>query len=175
LHEGVQQHLVGLAVDLQLAVQAASSDPAAVTTLLRDLERDVQRALDESADLAQSIYPPLLEAGGIAALLRFAAASAHIPASVEVGAGSLPPEVARTVYLAWLSVLEHHAGGTPVTLVVREAEEAVVFEVAGETDPSKGIERLRDRVEALGGRLTVVSEPAGGTRIAGRLPLSRRV
>jgi signal transduction histidine kinase len=175
LHEGVQQHLVAIAVTLQLAVQAAASDPAAVKTLLGELERDVQRALDEAADLAQSIYPTLLEAGGVAALLRSAAASAGVPASVEVGAGSIPPEAARTVYLCWRHMLEHHRGETRATLTVHEAEEALRFEVTGDAVRAHaGFERLRDRVEALGGRLTTGPKPGGGMRVSGSLPLSRR-
>ena len=59
------------------------------------MARDVQQALDETAQLAQRIYPPLLEAGGLAAALRSAAASAGIRASVEVAAGpSYAPELA---------------------------------------------------------------------------------
>jgi signal transduction histidine kinase len=174
LHEGVQQQLVALAVTLQLAVQAADADPAAAKALLRDMERDVQRALDGTAELAQYIYPALLEAGGLAALLRSAAASAHVPASVEVAAGSIPPVVARTVYLCWLEMLEHHRGETRATLTAREAEEALLFEVTGVTAYAEaGFERLRDRVEALGGHLTVGSEPGRGTRISGSLPLAR--
>jgi signal transduction histidine kinase len=175
LHEGVQQHLVALAVNLQLAVRAAASDPAAVMPLLRELESDVQRALDEAADLAQSIYPTLLEAGGVAAMLRSAAATAGVPASIEVGSGSMPPEVARTVYLCWRHVLEHHRGQTRATLTAHQAEGALRFEVTGDAARSQaGFERLRDRVEALGGRLTAGPKPGGGIRVAGSLPLSRR-
>ena len=75
--------------------------------------RDVQQALDETALLAQRIYPPLLEAGGLAAALRSAAVTAGVPASVDVAAGSnYPPEVARTVYMCWLEALEQPSGET---------------------------------------------------------------
>ncbi len=78
LHERVQQNLVALAVNLQLADLAVEADPAAAKTLLAELARDVQQALDETAQLAQRIYPPLLEAGGLAAALRAAAGSAGV-------------------------------------------------------------------------------------------------
>ncbi|MDQ3066806.1 MAG: histidine kinase [Actinomycetota bacterium] len=171
LHERVQQHLVALAVNLQLADQSAD-DPAAAKALLAEMGRDVQQALDEAAHLAQRIYPPLLEAGGLAAALRLAAGSAGIRASVKVAAGArYTPEVAGAVYWCCLEALEH--AGTRATVTVRDEEGAVAFEVVEDGDYSAGgLERLRDRVEALGGRLTIRSEPGRGTRVSGSLPLS---
>ncbi len=183
LHEGVQQHLVALAVNLQLESQLADSDPAAAKALLEEVGRDVQQALDETAQLAQRIYPPLLEAGGgLAAAVRSAAVSAGVPASVEVAAGaSYPPEVAGTVYWCCLEALEHAGAGARATVTVRDEEGALAFEVvedgarsAGAADRSDAeLDRLRDRVEALGGRLTIQSDPGRGTRVSGWLPLSR--
>ena len=69
LHTVVQQQLVALAINLQQAGALADTDPAGATRLLAELERDVQQVLDEAAQLAQRIYPPLLEAG-LAATLR---------------------------------------------------------------------------------------------------------
>ncbi len=172
LHDGVQQHLVALAVNLQLAGPVADSDPAATKALLEDMGRDVQQALDETAQLAQWIYPPLLEAGGLGAALRSAAVSAGIPASVDVTAGSsYPPEVARTVYMCWLEALEHAGGETPATITVREEAGALAFEVFEHAALSDArLDRLRDRVEALGGRVTIGSEPGS---VSGSLPLLR--
>ena len=146
------------------------------------MARDVQQALDETAQLAQRIYPPLLEAAGLAAALRSAVVSAGIPASVEIAPGaSYPPEVAGTVYLCCLEALEHAGGWARATVKVRDEEDAVAFEVIGDGRHSAAtaagsdaaLERLRDRVEALGGRLTIQSERGGGTRVSGSLPLSR--
>ena len=175
LHSGVQQHLVALAVNLQLALQAADSDRAVVTKLLHEMQGDVQRALDETAELAQHIYPALLGARDLAALLRSAAASAGVRASIDVAAGSTPPEVARTVYLCWLDFLEHQASDTQATITVHDETEALVFEVVGIAARSaSGFQLLRDRVEALDGRLDIESEPGRTTRFSGTLPLSRR-
>ncbi len=173
LHEGVQQHLVGLAVNLQLAGRSADADPAATKALLDEMGRDVQQALDQTAQLAQRIYPPLLEAGGLVAALRSAAVSAGIRVSLEVAAGAAyPPEVAGAIYWCCLEALEH--AGAQATVTVREEEEgAVAFEVVGDGSRSDaGLDRLRDRVEALGGRLTIRSGPGRGTRVSGSLPLS---
>ena len=72
------------------------------------MTRDVQQALDETAQLAQRIYPALLNAGGLAAALRSAAAGAGIRVSVDVPAGAnYPPEVAARVYFCCLEAFEH--------------------------------------------------------------------
>jgi signal transduction histidine kinase len=174
LHGGVHQRLVALATSLQLARLAEGSDPAAVETLLEEMTRDVRQALDETALLAQSIYPSALELGGLAALLRAAAVTANVPATVDVSDGSKHgPEIAMTVYLCWLALLARGSNGRPVTIAVGEYEEALTFEIVGEAAGSDAdLERLQDRVAALGGRLTVEPEPGGGIRLAGSLPLA---
>ena len=175
LHDGVHQHLVAVAVTLQLAGQAAASDPAAAKTLLEEMGRDVQQALDETALLAQRIYPATFEAGGLAALLRSAAVNAGVPASVDVSAGSdYAQEVAMTLYLCWLDALARASGKTRVTISAREGEGALAFEVIGNAACwDADFDRVRDRVEALGGRLTMASGREGGVRVSGSLPLSR--
>jgi signal transduction histidine kinase len=175
LHDGVQQHLIALAVTLQLAGQAAGSDPAAVKTLLEEMGRDVQQALDETSLLAQRIYPATLEAGGLGTLLRSAAVSAGVPASVDIAAPSNhPPEVVMTLYLCWLNMLAGGSIETPARIRVRESEDLLAFEVVGNAAWSDAdLDYLRDRVEALGGRLAITPGPGGGTRVCGWLPLSR--
>jgi signal transduction histidine kinase len=169
LHQGLQQHLVALAVALQLAERAADADPEAVKPLLEDMRRDVQQAIDETARLAQRIYPATLELGGLAALLRSAAVNAGVAATVEIDADPrCAPVVAMTIYLCWLALVE--SGGA--TIRVREREKALEFELVGQASDGE-LQRLRDRVESLGGRLTIEPGPGGGTRLAGSLPLGR--
>ena len=174
LHDGVHQLFVALAVNLQLVRQAVASDPEAAGRLVEEMVRDVQRGLDETVLLAQRIYPPMLEAGGLAALLRSAAVDAGVPAAVEVAAGpDHPPEVDMTVYLSWLATLARASPETRVTISVREGQDTLAFEVIGPAAGSDGdLGRVRDRVEALGGQLTIRSERDGRTRASGSLPLS---
>ncbi len=177
LHNGVQQHLIALAVDLQLAGQSADDDLVRTKAVLEDMARDLQQALDEAVQLAQRIYPPLLEAGGLVAALRAAAVSAGISASVEVTAGaSYPPEVAGTVYFCCLEALEQAGPGARATVTVRDEEGALAFDVAAEgiSAPRSraGLDLLRDRVEALGGRLTAGLEH-GTISVSGSLPHSQ--
>lgn len=175
LHDGVQQHLIALAVNLQLAGQAAGSDPAAAKTLLEEMGRDVQDALDQTSLLAQRIYPATLEADGVGTLLRSVAASAGVPASVDVAARSNhPPEVVITLYQCWVNMLACASVQTGASIRVRESEDMLVFEVVGNTAcPDADLDYLRDRVDALGGRLAVTSSPGGGTRVSGSLPSPR--
>ena len=173
LHGGVHQRLVALATSLQLARLAEGSDPAAVETLLEEMTRDVRQALDETALLAQGIYPSALELGGLASLLRAAAVNAGVRATVDVSDGaSHAPEIAMTVYLCWLALLARGSNGRPVTIAVGGDEEALTFEIVGDSSGSaEDLERLRDRVAALGGRLAIEPEPGGSVRLSGSLPL----
>jgi signal transduction histidine kinase len=170
----VQQHLVALAVNLQRTSDVVGSDPASAKDLLEQMRLDVQEALDEAAQLAQWIYAPLLDVGGLAAALRSAAIRAGISASVVVAPGArYPPDFAGTVYLCCLEALEHAGAGARVTLEVRDEDGAVAIELVEDGDRSAaGPDRLRDRVEALGGRLTVQPEPRRGTRVSCSLPLA---
>ena len=180
LHDGPQQHLVALAVNLQLVRRLADADPVAAKALLDEMERDVQEALDETVELARRIYPPLLEAGGLAAALRAAAVSFGIPTRITVAADtSYPPEVAGAVYFCCLELLERAGDGAQAVVAVRCEDGMLVFEVvedgAGSAVASSDgvLDRLRDRVEALGGQLAVQTEPGRGTRVSGSLPLTR--
>ena len=167
LHQGVQQHLVALAVNLELLAQLIDADPLAASALVETLRRDVQQALDETAQLAQRIYPPLLEERGLAAALRAAAVTAGTPAAVDVAARcGYPVEAARTVYLCWTEALAR-AGARPA-IAVRHDGRALVFDVSCDEADDGRFEGLQERVEALGGRLTISPD-----RVSGSIPVDR--
>jgi signal transduction histidine kinase len=170
---------VALAVNLQRAGMSVGSDPAAARELLQEMGDDVQQALDETAALAQRIYPAQLDARGLAAALRSATVSAGRPASVDVRANADPPiEITAPLYLCCLEALEYVGAGPRVTVTLRDQDAAIEVEVvedgadseAGEERTDAELERLRDRVEALGGRLTVRSEQGRGIHVS--LPTS---
>ena len=169
LHDGLQQQLTALAVSVQLAESVVDADPSAAKALLRDLTRDLRRAADEAARLAQQIYLPPLQQGGLAAALRFATVNAGVQAAVDVSAGSsYPPEVVQTIHLCWLDALEKSAG--EARIVVQDTGEELAFEIV--RDRASGLlDHLRPRVEALGGRLTVTPE-GSRARVTGALPVS---
>jgi signal transduction histidine kinase len=173
LHEGVLQDLVGLAATLEVAAGSVDSDPAAAKALLDELQRETRRALTEMQELANRIFPPLLEVGGLVAELRAAASRAGVPARLDVDLDPVsPPEIAGAVYFCALDVFELAPAGTPVVVSVRGEEGAVAFEVDADGDLGSERRVAHDRVEALGGRLTITAE-GDRTTVAGSLPLSR--
>jgi signal transduction histidine kinase len=173
LHEGVQQLLVALAANLELAATSFDAAPASAKELLVEIAEDTRQALEETRKLAERIYPPLLEAGGLVAALRGAAANADVPTTIDVAAGTTcPPEIAGAVYFCCLDALERAAAGTTVAISVRNEEGAVAFELVAVGDLDADGLPVRDRVEALGGRLTITEGSGGKISVAGSLPLS---
>jgi signal transduction histidine kinase len=174
LHEDVQQLLVALAANLELAAGSIDGDLVATKNLLAEMRDDVRQALEQTRELAHRIYPPLLEAGGLVAALRSAAASADVPTRIDVAPGTTcPPEIAGAVYFCCLEVLQRAAPGAPVTISVRVEEGAVAIDVVAECDVDAERSPLRDRVEALGGRVTIRPRSGRQISVAGSLPLSR--
>ena len=174
LHDGPQQRLVALAVELQQARRLVDVRPAAAGALIDELAGEVAEALDELRALAHRIHPPLLEAGGLRAALRTTAAIVGVPTRIEVPDGApLPAELVGAVYFSCADALEHLGAREKIAITVRQEEGTVVFEIVADgSDSAKaGIDLtpMRDRLEALGGRLTVDSAP-GHTAITGWLP-----
>jgi signal transduction histidine kinase len=186
LHDGAQQHLVGLAVNLRLARELAESDPAGAKVVLEELTGEVRNALDDFRDLAHGIYPPLLAERGLVEGLRAAIPRVPIKVRVEpIAIGRYSPEVEATVYFCCLEALQNagkHAGpGARATLRLWEEEGGLRFEIAddgagfdaGGRGRGAGLTNMEDRVGALGGRLSVHSAAGEGTQVAGVLPLGR--
>jgi signal transduction histidine kinase len=171
LHDGVQQLLVGLAVNLEIAAGSIDADPAAAKQLLAETGGDAQQALEETRRLAHRLYPPLLEAGGLGVALRSAAASAGVPLRIDVTPGAAyPAEIAGAVYFCCLVLLEAVDAGTPVAIWVSDEAGTLTFGIVAEGDVDADRLPIRDRIEALGGRLTI--EGSGDqTRAVGSLPL----
>jgi signal transduction histidine kinase len=169
----VLQDLVGLAANLEVAAGSLDSDPAAARAILDELQREARRALTEMQELANRIFPPLLGAGGLVAELRAAASRAGVQARIDVDVdASSPPEIAGAVYFCALDAFDRAPAGTPVVVSVRGDEGALAFEIDADCDLRSERRAPHDRVEALGGQVTIT---AGGDRttVAGSLPLSR--
>lgn len=171
LHDGVQQRLVGLAANLEIAAASIDADPVAAKRLLAETGRDARNALEETRRLAHRIYPPLLEVGGLRVALRSAAASADVPVRINVVPGAaFPPEIAGAVYFCCLVFIESVAAGTPVAISISLEAGTLTFEIEADGDVHAERLPLRDRVEALGGRLTIDGS-GSQTRAVGSLPL----
>jgi signal transduction histidine kinase len=173
LHDGLQQQLVGLAADVELASGSIATDPQAAMRHLAEVRRGLREALEEARTLAHRIHPAL-DAGGLGPALRLAAANADVRTRIDVSSGlSVPSEVAGALYFCCLDVLGRVEQGTATSITVRERDGGVAFEIAveGEIDPTDPA--LRDRVEAFGGSVEVRSDQGARTAWSGFLPLER--
>lgn len=185
LHDGAQQHLVALAVNVRLARKLAESDPKTSGEILDQLGEELQEAVQELRALAHGIYPPLLVDRGIEEALRSAAARAALPTEVTVDdLGRYPSEVEAAVYFCCMEALQNagkHAGeGATATVHVWQETGALLFEVAdtgagfdasGTKGKGAGFTNMSDRVGAIGGSFSVRSAPSAGTTIFGRIPV----
>jgi signal transduction histidine kinase len=174
LHDGLQQLLVALAVELRRARGLMAEDPAAAEASLDAAAAVLHDAIDEAAGLAQWIHPPrLVDGRSLAIALRAAAERLSVVATIEVLSPALEasPESVASIYWCCAEALSLAPAGTRASISVAARERAVRFDVdlAGSYvgEPS---ERLRDRVEMLGGWLDVGEAVGGRSRISGLVP-----
>ena len=184
IHDGAQQYLVALMVQLGVVRTLARRDPARARAMVANLQRVLCEALQTLTDLAQGIHPPLLTTHGLAEALRGQEANPVVRVSVEDrDVGRYPTDLEAAVYFACLEALNNaakHAPGSNVVVCLEEDEGYLVFSVrddgAGfdpaECRPGSGLGNMVDRVAALGGALDISSAPSRGTVVAGRVPLA---
>ena len=176
LHDGVQQHLLGLAAQLTVAI-GHTSDEVACGALgqVRDGLREV---LAELRDLAHGIHPAVLSHGGLAAALEDVAERLPLPVLVTAPVTRVATAVEATAYFvaceALANVVKHaQAGSATVTVCVDESKLDLQIAddgVGGAESRGHGLSNIFDRVNALDGEVTIVSPPGGGTRLEVRIP-----
>jgi signal transduction histidine kinase len=183
LHDGAQQQLVALGVQLSLLERLAANVPDAgpLTSTIPQLQATLSDALGDLRDLARGIYPPLLADQGLAAALEAQARKAAVPTRVDAdGVGRYDRAVEATVYFCTLEALQNvakYAGATTATVGLGATDGWLTFQVADDGrgfDPDEakgsGIQGMADRLEAIGGSLEITSEPHAGTLVRGRIP-----
>jgi signal transduction histidine kinase len=185
LHDGAQQRLVALRIRLGLVSEVMKEDPARGAELVRELGLEAEEALEEVRRLAHGVYPSLLADQGLPEALRALARDGSLVSRVEVDSvGRYAPEIESAVYFCCLEALQnstkHAVGATSVTISVSHDDGELRFAVADDGPgfeperirPGAGLTNMRDRLAAVGGELTVGSEPGNGTQVAGRIPVS---
>ncbi|MFN2464800.1 MAG: histidine kinase [Candidatus Dormibacteria bacterium] len=184
LHDGAQQNLVAFKVKLGLAEMAAGKDLERASLLVGELKKDADEALETLRDLARGIYPPLLADQGLVAALSAQARKAVLPVEVTAsGIDRYPQDIEAAVYFSCLEALQNiqkYARAGSATIALTGSGESLHFEVADDGvgfDPAvvargSGLQNIEDRLDAIGGTLTLQSRPGGGTRLGGRLPLA---
>jgi signal transduction histidine kinase len=181
IHDGPQQRLVRLAMDLGRAEQQFSTDPEAARATVAEALAQTRETLDELRALSRGIAPPILVDRGLQAALTALAGRSTIPVDLDAPPiARLEPAVETTAYFvvaeALTNVAKHsHAGEVQVS--VRRAPTGLLITVAddgvGGASLAKGhgLAGLSDRVEAAGGVMSLASPAGGGTTLTVALPL----
>jgi signal transduction histidine kinase len=169
LHDGVQQELVALVVKLQLARRLVETDLPGAVELLEEIRHIAQAALDETRQLALRAYPPLPDAVGLRTALRAVATEIEPAPAIEVALGARCPEdLMAAAYFCCVELLERLPAVEAIA--VREHGSNVDVEVIARGSPAD-LTQVADRVEALDGRLLVVTDDDGRARATCSLPL----
>lgn len=180
LHDGAQQRLVALALRLRLAQRRPSTAPGLTVDQLADLTVDELNAtVEDLRELARGIAPASLTEEGLSAALDGVAARTPIPVVLSVPAGRFPAAVERTLYYAACEAITNtvkHAGASKIGVEIRVHDDRILLTVVddgcGGADPRRGsgLRGLADRVETVGGRVTVDSTAGFGTVLEIRMP-----
>jgi signal transduction histidine kinase len=182
LHDGAQQRLVHTIIALKLARRALGDASEQVAELVGDALENAERAIGEIRELARGIHPRTLSSGGLEPALRTITGRCPIPVTLEMRtAGRLPERVETTAYYVVSEALTNaakHANAEVVEVTVEARDDTLALAISddgvGGADPARGsgLVGLRDRVEALGGALTVDSRAGQGTRLFVELPVA---
>ena len=185
LHDGAQQRLVALRIELELEAEKADQDNPGDAATLREFSAQIEEALEDFRSMTRGIYPAILTDRGIADAVRSAALRSPLPTTVEVENLTVyPQEIATAVYFCCLEALQnvakHARGATAARIVLKERNSVLRFSIsddgpgfrADRTRLGAGMINMRDRLSVVGGELKVHSTPGHGTRITGRIPLT---
>ncbi|TIC87516.1 sensor histidine kinase [Nocardioides sp. GY 10113] len=179
IHDGAQQHLVALAVNLRLAATLADGAPERADALLDAQHRAADDAIETLHRLARGIYPPLLAEHGVAVALRAVAGDGV--EVVERGAVRQPLPIEAAAYFCCLEAIQNAAkhadattlrvvvDGTEAGLTITAVDDGVGFDPAAPT-VGTGLASIRDRIDSAGGTVAIDSTPGHGTRVTAVLP-----
>jgi signal transduction histidine kinase len=181
LHDGAQQRLTWLAVDLRRAAARARKTPEDAPAVLEKAEEELELAIEELRDLAHGIHPSLLTDLGLATAVRGAALRSTVPITlVQLPDRRVDETAETTAYYVFAEAVANaqkhsHASAIDVSIAVRDG--TLLVEVAddgvgGARERGLGLQGLRDRVETAGGRFWMTSAPGAGTVIGAAIPAS---
>jgi signal transduction histidine kinase len=180
LHDGAQQRLVSMALNIRLARAKLNEDPLAAEQLLASAGDELESALEELRELARGIHPAVLTDRGLGTALQTLANRAPVPVELgELPDERLPEAVELAAYFVVAEALTNvakYAEASHATVQVERHNGRVVVEVAddgiGGADPGRGtgLRGLADRLAVIEGRLEVESEQGHGTRVRARIP-----
>ena len=180
LHDGAQQRLLALGMDLGMALEKFETDPAAARALVGDAHQELQKAVVELRNLARGVHPAVLTDRGLDAALSSLAARSAVPVHLDVRLAQRPPaSVEATAYFIVAEALTNaarHANATAVDVRVRQIGDRLHVEVADNgvggaaESPGGGLAGLADRASSVEGSLHITSPEGGPTVVAAELP-----
>jgi len=181
LHDGAQQRLVSLALTLRLVRSRLSAPPETLEPLLQGAAEELDKALEELRELARGLHPVALTEQGLSSALRVLGERLPIDVTVDDLDRRLPDHLEATAYYIGSEALTNvakHAQATSARVTFSYDDKVLRLEISddgrGGADPrgGSGILGLRDRADAAGGTLFVISPPGKGTVVTATLPLS---
>jgi signal transduction histidine kinase len=181
LHDGAQQQLVALSVQLRLLEQMVGRDADKERALAASLQVATTDAIEQLRDLARGIYPPLLADKGLVVALEAQARKTPVPTAVRSeGVGRYPQDTEAAVYFCVLEALNNvakYSHATAVEVVLAQTNGNLTFRVTddgagfdtGRTGYGTGLQGMADRLDAIGGDLRIHSTVGEGTTVEGRV------
>jgi signal transduction histidine kinase len=184
LHDGTQQRLVSLALELRAAETAVPPESEQLKAQLARTASGLAEVVEDLQEVSRGIHPAILSKGGLAPAIKTLARRSAVPVELDVRVDRrLPDAVEVAAYFVVSEALTNvakHAQATVVTIDL-EADDAVVRvsicdDGVGGADPGhgSGLVGLRDRVEALGGTIDLASTAGGGTSVFVRIPIEEQ-
>jgi signal transduction histidine kinase len=184
LHDGAQQRLVSLSLQLRHMQGKLLTDPAAAAELLNAASGELAVALEELRELARGIHPAVLTDRGLGPALRSLADRSSVPVAIDLdGSGRFPAQIEAAAYYVVaesLTNVARYAQASSVAIRVARENGSAVIEISddgvGGADPQRGsgLRGLIDRIEALGGSLMVNSPVGEGTTLSATLPCGEK-
>jgi signal transduction histidine kinase len=181
LHDGTQQRLVSLALALGLLDAKLPMDPDAAKPIVREARNALAITLEELRELSQGLAPSTLIERGLGAALQELCHRSPVPSRLEILLDSRPPaEAEAAAYFVASEAITNaakHARAGEARITVFSSRQRLVIEVADNgiggaiAHKGSGLRGLTDRVEALGGRLTISSPPRRGTTVHAEIPI----
>jgi signal transduction histidine kinase len=179
LHDGAQQRLVALSLELTMLKKRLDADPEA-SARIDHARSEIAMSLEELRDIARGLHPAVVSGHGLAVALESLAARAPLPVKLDVELAERLPEPLEVAayYLVSESLANvgKHAQASSATVAVARTNGHVVVEIVddgiggADTERGSGLRGLADRVEALDGRLRVWTPIGHGTRVRAEIP-----
>jgi len=181
LHDGVQQRIISLALEMTIAESSTPPELSELHAQMSSIKEGLKDLADNMRELSRGIHPTILSEGGLEPALKALIRRSEVPADHDIRIDTRFPEgievAAYHVVAEALSNVAKHARASGVTVRVRNSDRALTLSVrddglgCGASARGSGLGNLEDRVKALGGTIDMVTPPGGGTELRATLPV----